>query len=118
MKLMHFKIEEFKCPCCGKAPMNEKFLHMLDLARTNAGIPFRITSGYRCEKHNLEVGGKPDSAHLKGCAVDIACSDSEMRFKIVSSLLQCGFKRIGEGDVFIHADTDSEKPQNVMWLYK
>jgi len=117
MKLNYFTLDEFRCPCCGEVHMNEKFLYMLDLARTTAGIPFAITSGYRCEKHNKEVGGKPNSAHLKGYAVDIACSTSSSRYAILYSLIKAGFNRIGIADSFIHCDIDPDLPKNVIWTY-
>lgn len=117
MELHHFTIDEFKCPCCGKAEMDEGLLIALDLAREAAGVPFVITSGYRCEKHNKEVGGSPNSSHLKGLAVDIKASNSKTRFKIVNALIRSGFKRIGIGDGFIHVDADKDKVQEVIWTY-
>ena len=115
--MKYFKLEEFKCPCCGEVHMDDKFLSMLDLARTIAGIPFVITSGYRCKKHNKEIGGVPDSAHTKGLASDIRVNNSIERYMIVVSLLQAGFNRIGIGSDFIHVDCDESKPQYVIWTY-
>ena len=37
--------------------MDKEFLSRLDQARSLADIPFRITSGYRSEAHNLKVVG-------------------------------------------------------------
>ena len=39
-------------------------------ARRHFGVPFRITSGYRCEAVNRMVGGVSTSQHLRGEAVD------------------------------------------------
>ncbi len=116
-ELKHFKISEFKCPCCGEVNMDMNFLLMLDAARENAGIPFKITSGFRCKKHNKEVGGKSDSAHLTGHAADIFTHSSSDRFKIVKALLGVGFRRIGIAHNFIHVDNDSSKHWGVIWLY-
>lgn len=117
MKMENFKLEEFKCPCCGKVEMQDSFLKLIDIARTTAGVPFVITSGYRCSKHNAEVGGKPNSAHLAGKAVDIKCSNSSDRFEMIKALTFVGFNRIGIGKNFIHVDSDETKPQKVIWTY-
>lgn len=89
---------------------------MLDLARSLAGVPFKISSGYRCNKHNKHVGGVKNSAHLKGLAVDIEVPDNVSRLKILRALVIVGFNRIGISKGFIHADIDKSKPDNV-WLY-
>ena len=123
--LKHFNFEEFDCPTLegsglpttdgGK--MNLDFLHKLDEARELAGVPFKITSGYRSPQHNLDVGGRIGSSHIKGLAVDIACVNSHQRQKILTALIQVGFKRIGIGKSFIHSDLDPDKP-NAIWLYQ
>lgn len=88
---------------------------LLDKAREIAGIPFVITSGFRVDKENQAVGGVDHSAHANGTAVDLACSISPDRFKMLKSLLQVGFNRIGVYDRHIHADVDLTKDQNVIW---
>ena len=99
--------------------MKDEFLKKLDLARELAGVPFVITSGFRCEKHNRAVGGKPNSAHTRGFAADIAAGDSLTRAKIVFGLIEAGFRRIGLdfGRGFVHADCDPEKPSPRLWGY-
>lgn len=119
MKLIDFKLSEFDSPDeigSGKK-MNRKFLEMLQEARTIADVPFSINSGYRTKKHNLRVGGTPNSSHLKGLACDIKCTTSNRRAIILNALIKVGFKRIGIGNTFIHVDIDEDKPQNVYWLY-
>jgi uncharacterized protein YcbK (DUF882 family) len=113
----YFKIEEFACSCCGKNEIDPQFVKKLDDARRLAKIPFIITSGYRCEKHNKEVGGSPNSSHLKGIAVDISCQTSTSRYLIVNALIRAGFNRIGIAKDFIHCDIDKDKPQEVIWVY-
>jgi len=115
--MLHFKIDEFKCPCCGEVHMNQEFLDKLDMARHNAHVPFIITSGYRCQKHNKEIGGVPNSAHTKGYAVDIKTPNSPYRFVVLESLMEQGFNRFGIGKDFIHVDMDPEKPKDVIWTY-
>jgi len=122
--LKHFDFEEFDCPSLegsglpttdgGK--MNLEFLHKLDEARELAGVPFIITSGYRTPQHNLDVGGRVGSSHIKGLAVDISCDNSGNRERILTALIQVGFRRIGIAKSFIHTDLDHDKP-NAIWLY-
>lgn len=118
--MMYFKPREFKCGCgvCGMglADMDERMIQRLDLARSIAKVPFVITSAIRCLKHNKDVGGIDDSAHLKGHAADIECSDSRKRFLIIEALLRVGFNRIMIYDNFIHVDNDETKPAQVMWI--
>lgn len=117
VELKYFKLEEFKCPCCGEVNMDQNFLIMLDNARGIAGIPFKVTSGYRCDKHNAEVGGVSDSSHNKGMAADIAVADGRARFLVVSAAIKAGFTRIGIAKTFVHLDSDDSKDPSVVWLY-
>lgn len=115
----HFKKEEFTCKCgCGLNNMNEEFIFTLDEARDIAQIPFKINCGFRCEKHNKEVGGVTDSAHTKGLAVDISTPSDSVRFNIVSALLSQGFKRVLLYDTFIHCDMDLSKPNPILKIMK
>ena len=114
----YFKDSEFACKCgCGKSDMDKDFVLRLDKAREFAGIPFVITSGCRCEKHNKAVKGSSTSSHLTGLAVDISAVTSSEKFAIVNALLDTGFTRIGVGNSFVHVDADTKKPQNVLWTY-
>ena len=58
--MLHFELSEFDSPDeigSGKY-MDEKFLQMLDDARSIANISFTINSGFRTKSHNAYVGGK------------------------------------------------------------
>jgi uncharacterized protein YcbK (DUF882 family) len=117
--MLHFEISEFDSPDeigSGKY-MQSSTLQMLDDARSIAGIPFKINSGFRSKSHNAYVGGKKYSSHCYGYAVDIHCTDSRSRFIIIDSLLKAGFDRIGIADTFIHVDNDPEKDPDVIWTY-
>ena len=109
--MKYFNYAEFDSPDLpgSGVEMQGNFLSMLDEARGIAGIPFKITSGYRTEARNKKVGGVPSSAHVKGLAADIACTDSTKRMMIVRALLEVGFTRIGIADTFIHVDNDISK---------
>lgn len=117
--LKHFKLAEFDSPDApgSGSKMQPKFLQMLDNARSIAGIPFAITSGYRTEAHNKKVGGVADSGHVFGWAADIATNTGTTKFIIVNALLKAGFTRIGIASGFIHCDCDPTKPDQVIWTY-
>lgn len=112
-----FSKDEFKCPCCGEVHMEPIFMAMLEEARTIAGIPFVINSGYRCEKHNTEVGSESKN-HVSGRAADIKCVDGPSRRKILKALFGVGFERIGIGKTYIHVDNMDKigSPKSV-WVY-
>ena len=97
--------------------MNEDFLIKLDEAREYAQIPFTINSAWRSIEDNKRVGGKPNSSHLKGLAVDIRVSNSRQRGLILEALRAVGFNRIGIAKSFIHVDMDYDKSQDVTWVY-
>lgn len=94
--------------------MNPAFLDRLDEARNLAGVPFVITSGYRCPTHNRAVGSTSDN-HTKGIAADIRCVDSNTRYKIVSGLIKLGFSRIGLHKRFVHVDMNDRL--DAIWFY-
>ena len=116
MDLIYFKEDEFD----NFKKMDKDFLRLLDQCRHAAQTPFRITSDYRNKRKNKDVGGSPDSAHLYGYAVDIACSNSVARSSIIRAALSVGITRIGVGSNFLHldiADRYITKPDNVIWTY-
>ena len=116
MNLRYFNIEEFNSKDKKKSGMNmDKGFY----ARHNAQCSFVITSGYRTPFQNRLVNGVEDSSHTKiPCsACDISTPDSNTRFKILKSLLDIGFTRIGIGKGFIHVDDDPDKSTEVLWHY-
>ena len=117
--LKYFKLSEFDSPDkpgSGKK-MDKKFLEKLDYARHNAGISFKINSGYRTKEWNAKVGGRVGSSHLYGVAADIQCKGSRDRALMIKALMEVGITRIGIAKTFIHCDVDKLKDQDVFWLY-
>lgn len=111
----HFKYSEFDSPDepgSGLKYMDILVIHMLDIAREEARIPFKINSGYRTQAHNKKVGGSPTSSHLKGIAADIHYDSLEDAVRMIASLARAGFFRIGlyPNQNFIHVDNDLNKP--------
>ena len=70
-RINHFNLSEFRCPDCGETKVSTSLVCWLDILRSVIGVPLIVTSGYRCAKHNEEVGGSRSSRHLIGCAADI-----------------------------------------------
>ena len=99
--LKYFKRSEFDSP--DKKGSGEEmcpaFLQKLDKAREMAGIPFRITSGYRTQEHHDDLTRRgyqtsKTSAHLKGLAADIHVKDSKSRWLILNALILIGMNMI------------------------
>ena len=57
-------------------------VEVLEPARQAYGKPIRVTSGFRSERLNKAVGGKPNSQHLRGQATDLVCDDLEELYDI------------------------------------
>jgi len=122
MKLSDFLHDyEYRCRCCGKYPPQFNvednpscFRYLLekfdDLRRTWGG-PLNVTSGYRCQRHNQNVGGAPLSAHLFGLALDICFGSPEEVARFVSIVkTEAPYMRIGwqkyqsDGKNLVHID--------------
>lgn len=112
----NFSRSEFACKCgCGFDSIDPDLVDMLQCSRTATGLTYEIVSGCRCEAHNKKVGGKPNSAHLRGNAVDVKCITSQMRYRMVCDFVR-RFRRIEIRDSWIHIDIDVTLPQDVIFL--
>jgi zinc D-Ala-D-Ala carboxypeptidase len=123
-EIKFFTLDEFDSPDLKGSgeKMSLDFVRKLDEARELAGVPFKINSGYRTKEYNISLKKRgyhasPTSAHMKGLAADISTPDSKTRFLVLESLIKVGFRRIGIGKTFIHADIDESKSQEVLWTY-
>ena len=70
-RVRFFRLDEFRCPCCGVVMVAVGLVLLLDILRASLGRRLIVTSGYRCEKHNAEVHGAKASRHLLGAAADL-----------------------------------------------
>ena len=102
--MIHFKEEEF---IMGDEnvfhKMNDELLILLDQLRERVEEPLHITSSFRSEEYNKSIGGATRSMHLKGNAVDLACSNGTLRSKIVYNALSLGMS-VGVAKSFVHVD--------------
>lgn len=105
----------FSCPCCGKGDCDVRVKNIVGLILQE--VPdAKHSSGFRCEKHNKEVGGSPTSSHPDGLASDFEVRHSRTRFLILRKLLDLGVHRIGIYKKSIHFDIDPRKDPMVIWL--
>lgn len=128
----HFDLERdyirLTCSHCGKlAPPDVDHFNLalatLSQARTRAGIPFIITSGWRCLNHPVEADKAPGAlhAHYTG-AFDIGCSGYAAG-KVLEAALHVGFLGIGikmrgaRISRFIHMDLDPSREGPIVWSY-
>ncbi len=106
----HFDSSEFTCHCCGRGTVDPKLIELLEQLRAKAGVPIHINCGYRCPKHNAEVGGVPNSQHVEGTAADIYIPQIsfDKAAQLVKSLPFDGtgfYPPLGAGGLwFIHVD--------------
>lgn len=105
------------CPHGTKADISVSLVSVLTRLEESLGFDLPFTSGFRCPVCNKEAGGKPDSAHLVGKAVDIACKNSSERYLMLYHFFLAGLNRIGVGKGFLHIDISVDLPRNVTWLY-
>ncbi len=92
--------------------MSLDLMDKLDRARHISREPFIINSSFREDD---------DKTHGRGEGVDIACTSSRKRDKMLYALRKVGFTRIGIYDIHLHADVGKAKdgfPQNVTWWGK
>ena len=121
MELRHFLITEFDSPDrpgSGEKYMDREFLAMIDAAAHLCKLQFLIVSGFRTKYENSRWDDSTVSSHLIGKAAIIRCENAKKRYKMIASLMEVGFSRIGisRDQKTIYVDNDDQKP-NMIWLY-
>lgn len=110
----NFRLGEFKCKCkrCSTVLVDDELVEIIQKIRDHFGVSININSGYRCEAHNVEVGGASGSHHTKGMAADIVVTGVEPK-EVAKYAESIGVKRIGlyggsEGN-FVHIGSNGTK---------
>jgi uncharacterized protein YcbK (DUF882 family) len=70
----NFTESEFRCRCCGElhsGGVPQQLIDVLQDVRNHFGQPTMVNSGFRCVRHNRNVGGAANSQHTHGRAADI-----------------------------------------------
>lgn len=100
----NFHLSEFVCKDGSeKVKIDHQLIYRLQLLRDKIGKPVRITSGYRTEQWNKDVGGVPSSQHLLGKAADIQV-DGITPENLAAVAADVGFDGIGIYKNFLHVD--------------
>jgi|TARA_R110000765_G_C18486976_1_gene553419 zinc D-Ala-D-Ala carboxypeptidase len=114
----NFSEAEFACKCgCGLQNINIGLVKDLQETRSDYGCAMTVVSGLRCPTWNKACGGSKNSSHLTGLAVDIYMDDSVLRHRLIRTILEKGWMRIGISKAFVHLDIDYAKTNPVIWTY-
>ena len=113
----NFNVNEFTCKCgCGFNNMEQKTIDLCQTIRDALGVPVRINSGCRCQKHNANVGGVRNSQHLSGVAADLSCSlGAKAMFDKIKELYDAGmipdlrYCIYYQKKNFVHVDTGRKR---------
>ena len=110
----HFNSIEFDCRCgCGGlsngAGVDPKLVALLERMRKACGKPLVLSCGYRCPRHNADVGGVPNSQHVYGTAADVQTPKGMTPFELFAIADDCGADGIGLYSWGVHVDVRGEK---------
>lgn len=100
-------LSEFSCKCnyadCTDTLVGEDFIKAWNISRALWDKPLKINSGFRCIRHNFDVGGKEGSRHKKGLACDIDTSKLDAIEKAtLGAILRDQFDFVLEYPSFFH----------------
>ena len=119
----HFGSHEFKCKC-GKAhdyKVDEALITRLEALYDELGCSsIVITSGFRCPKHSVSVGGYANDGHTKGIAADVNCyvgGELANPYDVAAAAERVGFSGIGLMSSNCHVDVRTkENYRNDHWF--
>lgn len=115
----YFSSSEFHCKCkyrdCKETQISEELVKALEELRDLTG-PLFITSGFRCGKHNTDIGGVGGSQHLEGKACDIYSQkhDTKKLAQFAEQIEDFENGGIGVAHNFVHVDIRGYK---IRWTY-
>jgi len=115
----NFNRSEFSCKgdncCCHSAPVHPALIDGLQFIRDICLSPLIVLSGFRCKKHNTDVGGVMDSLHTLGMAADIMCKADSIGELVRLALGVDVFRNGGIGvyPTWIHLDV--RETGRAMW---
>jgi len=117
----YFSENELRCKCgCGEYYFNSGTLARLNQVRIEYNKPITISSGFRCNSYNIQIGAT--QTHSSGQAVDISVNRKNAH-KLLKLAFKHGFTGIGVKQHgksrFIHLDDIADENKRPwIWSYK
>lgn len=103
---MYLKHSEVSCGCkhpeCKHTFIDDSVVDSFYKTRMDFGEYIVVTSGFRCQRHNKEVGGINGSFHSLGMAADLASPNLDR----LESIARKYFDVVIRYDSFIHCHND------------
>lgn len=117
----NFSRHEFLCPCCKEGDPHPLLIQTLQKLRDLAQVPVKVNSGYRCPKHNKEVGGAKNSQHMENLAADIDVEGwdqdrtmAALEYLYVNDRAYVGYAyKIGKAERAVHVDVRIPESETV-----
>lgn len=111
--------KNLRCKHCKALPAPEHYERILtrvNLLEALCGHPLYVTSGYRCEQHNIAIGGAKKSRHVVGDAADVMCKDLTPRelYDICDADPILASGGLACSETFLHIDCHTRR----RWLYR
>jgi len=103
----NFNSNEFDCQCnypdCTFTLVSIEHLNMLQKMRSEVGFTINISSGFRCQRHNADIGGADRSQHVRGTATDIQVP--HVKASAVADVFEDVADGLGRYKTFTHVDS-------------
>lgn len=120
----YFDTKEFECQCsydtCVEQRISLNLIGRLDGIREELGRPLKVTSGFRCARHQADLRASgintvvaKKSTHELGNAADIRPAD--MNMEGFEKICDPWFFSIGIAKTFLHVDLRDDKERR--WNY-
>lgn len=102
----HFTAAEFRhaTPSCDPVQMSPSFMEAIEEIRERSGVRMHINSAFRSRSYELSKGRTGNSFHCVGCALDVACTNSVSRYKLVEACMHFGKLSMVIHPTYIHFD--------------
>lgn len=76
----------------------------IEEVRERSGVPMHINSAFRSYAYERSKGRSGSSYHCVGCAIDIACTNSVSRYKLIEAAMYYGKLSMVIHPNYIHFD--------------